>query len=95
MSLCGRSLLLRAALSLAAIAARRGLAAVLVDGLVMHNDAASGAGVAGLAKRLKQAKTKLLTRHLHVAERSHLSDLMLRTVTTQALDQAAKHQITV
>ena len=61
----------------------------------MDDEAAALARRALLRESLDQALADALARHLHQTERSDLGDLMLRTVTRQALDQAAQHQVTV
>ena len=53
------------------------------------------AGFARGGEDLEQATADALARHLDETQRGDLGDLMLRTVSTQALHQTAKHQIAI
>ena len=88
-------LLLVAAATAAAAAFGLLRRAVLEDGLVVHDDAAAGADLAGLAERLEQAEAELLAGHLHEAERRDLGDLVLGAVAGEALDEAPQHEVAV
>src|SRR5690606_29006002 len=87
--------LARLARGSAPAALRRSGLTVLHDRVVVHDDTAAGADLAGLAERLEQAEADLLTRHLHEAERGDLRHLVLRTVAAEALDEAAQDEVTV
>ena len=63
--------------------------------LIVNHQATTGTMLTGLREDLKQAGTQALTGHLNQTQRSHLSHLMLGTVTAQALNQATQNQVTV
>ena len=63
--------------------------------LIVNHQATAGTLLAGLREDLKQTGTQALTGHLNQTQRSHLSHLMLGTVTAQALNQATQNQVTV
>lgn len=74
---------------------RTRLPAVLDDGIVMHDDSATRADLAGLAERFEEPETELLARHLHQAERGDLGDLVLRAVAAETFDHAAQHEVAI
>ena len=61
----------------------------------MNHQATAGTLLAGLREDLKQTGAQTLTGHLNQTQRSHLSHLVLGTVTAQALNQATQNQVTV
>ena len=63
--------------------------------LIVNHQATAGTLLTGLREDLKQTGTQALTGHLNQTQRSHLSHLMLGTVTAQALNQATQNQVTV
>ena len=63
--------------------------------LIMNHQATTGALLTGLREDLKQTGTQALTGHLNQTQRSHLSHLMLGTVTAQALNQTTQNQVTI
>ena len=63
--------------------------------LIVNHQATTGTMLTGLREDLKQTGTQALTGHLNQTQRSHLSHLMLGTVTAQALNQATQNQVTV
>ena len=61
----------------------------------MHDETSALARLAGGGEGFDQALTHALARHLHESQRGDLGDLVARTVTTQALHQAAQHEVAV
>ena len=57
--------------------------------------ASAAAGVAGGREDFEQSLADALARHLHEPERGDLGDLVLGAVATEALDEAAQHQIAI
>ena len=63
--------------------------------MVVHDEPSALARLAGGGEGFDQALTHALARHLHEAQRGDLGDLVARAVTTQALHQAAQHEVAV
>ena len=82
-------------ITLMAVDVIRRATATTAQRLIVNHQATTGTMLTGLREDLKQAGTQALTGHLNQTQRSHLSHLMLGTVTTQALNQATQNQVTV
>ena len=82
-------------ITLMAVDVIRRATATTAQRLIVNHQATTGALLTGLREDLKQTGTQALTGHLNQTQRSHLSHLMLSTVTTQALNQATQNQVTV
>ena len=66
-----------------------------LDRLVVDDQPATLAVLAGLAERLEQPGADALAGHLHEAERGHLGDLVPGAVPAEALDEPAQHEVAV
>ena len=82
-------------ITLMAVDVIRRATATTAQRLIVNHQATTGAVLTGLREDLKQTGTQALAGHLNQTQRSHLSHLMLGTVTTQALNQATQNQVTV
>ena len=82
-------------ITLMAVDVIRRATATTAQRLIVNHQATTGTMLTGLREDLKQAGTQALTGHLNQTQRSHLSHLMLGTVTAQALNQATQNQVTV
>ena len=82
-------------ITLMAVDVIRRATATTAQRLIVNHQATTGTLLTGLREDLKQTGTQALTGHLNQTQRSHLSHLMLGTVTTQALNQATQNQVTV
>ena len=82
-------------ITLMAVDVIRRTTATTAQRLIVNHQATTGTLLTGLREDLKQTGTQALTGHLNQTQRSHLSHLMLGTVTTQALNQATQNQVTV
>ena len=71
------------------------VAALRLDGHVVHDQAAAPQCSQRLAERLQQPGADPLAGHLHQAQRGDLGDLVAGAVAAQALDQPAQHQVAV
>ena len=63
--------------------------------VVVNDEAAALAGLTRGGERLDEALTHALTGHLHEAQGCNLGDLVTGTISSQALDEATQHEITV
>ena len=82
-------------ITLMAVDVIRRATATTAQRLIVNHQATTGTMLTGLREDLKQTGTQALTGHLNQTQRSHLSHLMLGTVTAQALNQATQNQVTV
>ena len=82
-------------ITLMAVDVIRRATATTTQRLIVNHQATAGTLLTGLREDLKQTGTQALTGHLNQTQRSHLSHLMLGTVTAQALNQATQNQVTV
>ena len=82
-------------ITLMAVDVIRRATATTAQRLIVNHQATTGTLLTGLREDLKQTGTQALTGHLNQTQRSHLSHLMLGTVTAQALNQATQNQVTV
>ena len=82
-------------ITLMAVDVIRRATATTAQRLIVNHQATTGTLLAGLREDLKQTGTQALTGHLNQTQRSHLSHLVLGTVTAQALNQATQNQVTV
>ena len=82
-------------ITLVAVDVIRRATATTAQRLIVNHQATTGTLLTGLREDLKQTGTQALTGHLNQTQRSHLSHLVLGTVTTQALNQATQNQVTV
>ena len=63
--------------------------------MMMNDEAAAFASLTRGGEGLDKALTHTLTGHLHEAQRRNLRNLVARTIASQALNQAAEHEVTV
>ena len=82
-------------ITLMAVDVIRRATATTAQRLIVNHQATASTLLTGLREDLKQTGTQALTGHLNQTQRSHLSHLMLGTVTAQALNQATQNQVTV
>ena len=82
-------------ITLMAVDVIRRATATTAQRLIVNHQATTGTLLTGLREDLKQTGTQALTGHLNQTQRSHLSHLMLGTVTAQALNQATQNQVTI
>ena len=82
-------------ITLMAVDVIRRATATTAQRLIVNHQATAGTLLTGLREDLKQTGAQTLTGHLNQTQRSHLSHLVLGTVTAQALNQATQNQVTV
>ena len=63
--------------------------------LIVNDQTAAGAVLAGLREDLEQTGAQALAGHLDQTQRGHLGHLVLGAVAAQALNQSAQHQVAV